>query len=547
MVRTASNSRKYKFCVYLLLMVMVLSMPRYAVGANLSSSYEVLKSYPESQEFIDRMLTGGATEAQLQAFLASLDTVLSESDDLTEANFNSKMFAALKEVLLWKSNRNVYIVLSEEFADEIASLMLTGVLDGSLVPLRNAVMNYMLYGSTDNNNNKGGASGGLPSVAAKTAADAMRENINQQIKAGSAVIELDFSRHLTLSAEMLTLIKNADKALYLTDGNIRICIPPGAIDTGSNGELVFSAQELDNSSAQSCLKDLSPQQELIGKVYELYASTESSLSSVKFQDDLTVVISLTGYDWDNFDKNKLLDVFYYNESKKTWEPLSGEIDRKNQTATFKTKHFSKYAVLACEEEQTTVPNVSIGDFADLNGHWAKDKVMNLAKLGIISGVSSTEFAPQRQVTRAEFATMLVKAIKLEPGIQLRSNFNDVMADAWYFSAVNAAADAGLINGYGSFRFGPDDSITREQMAVMIHKAMIYTGKETALTEVDIQNQLAVFSDRDRLSSWASNSVAAVLNQEIITGRGNGILAPRDNATRAEAAVIIMQMLDKIGC
>lgn len=553
---TLKKSPGKYFLSIILMAIMTFGLPglRNAVGSDLSSSYDLFRSDPASQEFVDRMLAGGATEAELENFLRSLDSVISESGEITEANFNSKMFAAIQEVLLWRSNQNVYLVLSTEFVPEIEAVMNNGVLPSSLVPLRNAVLNFVLYGDTSGggggaggNSSAGGGGGG----GAGSGGSSLLTDINKQISDGAAQVKLSLSGSsgkLTLTGEMLTAITNAGKDLQITAGGLVISVPPQAVTISNSQELVISAKALDSNTSGSCLSALSDDQELVGDVYEFFASTENSLSSVKFSKNLT--ITFTGIDTANL-SDKQLDVFYYNESQNQWEPLSAQIDPAKKTAVFTTNHFSKYAVLAYAENpadtNTPLPPSSSGDknFADLNGHWAKDKINTLVNLGIVSGVNANEFAPQREITRAEFATLLLKAIKLEPGVQYKGKFNDVPADSWYFSTVNAAAEAGLINGFGNDRFGPNDPVTREQMAVMIQKALAYKGQTSTLTEADVQNQLAVFNDRSQISSWAGNSIAAILKQNIISGRGNGILAPQDKATRAEAAVMILQMYNQL--
>ena len=180
-------------------------------------------------------------------------------------------------------------------------------------------------------------------------------------------------------------------------------------------------------------------------------------------------------------------------------------------------------------------------FEDIEGHWAQNTIEKMTGLGIVSGMSANQFAPERSVTRAEFAALLVRALDIKPSVQLMGRFNDVPADKWYFSTVNTAASAGLISGYSNSVFGPDDLVTREQMAIMISKALAYKGQENNLFEANATTVLAAFRDNNAISPWAASSVAQMVGQEIMRGRGNAEFAPRANATRAEATVLIHQM------
>ncbi len=188
-----------------------------------------------------------------------------------------------------------------------------------------------------------------------------------------------------------------------------------------------------------------------------------------------------------------------------------------------------------------VSETAVVTFEDIEGHWAQNTIEKMTGLGIVSGMSANQFAPERSVTRAEFAALLVRALDIKPSVQLMGRFNDVPADKWYFSTVNTAASAGLISGYSNSVFGPDDLVTREQMAIMISKALAYKGQENNLSEANATTVLAAFRDNNAISPWAASSVAQMVGQEIMRGRGNAEFAPRANATRAEATVLIHQM------
>ncbi|MDY4977134.1 MAG: S-layer homology domain-containing protein, partial [Clostridia bacterium] len=174
-------------------------------------------------------------------------------------------------------------------------------------------------------------------------------------------------------------------------------------------------------------------------------------------------------------------------------------------------------------------------FADLVSHWAKDDVLALYQKGIVAGVTSQSFEPDREITRAEFAAMLVRGLKITTPGEL--TFTDVDPHTWYAESVRIAAGAGLIQGYeGQFR--PEDVITREEMAVVIAKGYLLKGHSPEQGAADR------FTDRDEISGWAFDSVDIAATAGIISGMGDGRFAPAESATRAQAASMINRLLVK---
>lgn len=178
-------------------------------------------------------------------------------------------------------------------------------------------------------------------------------------------------------------------------------------------------------------------------------------------------------------------------------------------------------------------------FADLNGHWAKDDIELLASKLVVKGVTESSFAPDEKITRAQFASLLVRSLGLSED-KLSNKFSDVSLSAWYAGAVGAASKAGLIEGYADGTFRPGAAITREQMAAMTAKAIAFAGKvpvNTSNTEL-----LNTFKDQQFISGWAQQSVALNLQLGIIQGSSDNNFSPSDNATRAQSAVILKRLL-----
>jgi hypothetical protein len=338
------------------------------------------------------------------------------------------------------------------------------------------------------------------------------------------------------------------KELEINLNSVKFIIPPEAISIASNLKAIFTANSLDSSAAASSLQNMSTGQQLLGSVYELNCTSEASVSGLNLQQAVTVTLSYSAADMTGINED-LLDVYYYDESKKTWTPMKGTVDKDKNTITFTTTHFSKYAIMTkAEEKPATGPKIEptkptnptttgAEKFTDLTGHWAAAEIGNAVKLGIASGISPTQFAPDRNITRAEFAALLTRAIGLKNTPSIQSRFSDVTTDAWYYNFVNSAAEAGLINGYSPTKFGPNDLITREQMAVMISNALAYKNKQLNVSD----SVLSKFKDRGQISSWAIPGVSTAVDQGIITGRSANTIAPRHNATRAEGTAMILRM------
>ncbi|MBD3921360.1 Ig-like domain-containing protein [Paenibacillus sp. PR3] len=182
-------------------------------------------------------------------------------------------------------------------------------------------------------------------------------------------------------------------------------------------------------------------------------------------------------------------------------------------------------------------------FSDVNNHWSKDAVNDMGSRLIIEGVGNDLFQPNRDITRAEFAAIIVRAL----GLELESGkapFSDVTNTAWYNDVINTAYKYELINGFEDGTFRPSDLITREQAMVMIAKAMKLTGLKAKLPSQSVDISLESFEDALKASAWALDGIADSVQAGIVTGRNGSELAPKDNITRAEVAAIIQRLLQK---
>lgn len=164
---------------------------------------------------------------------------------------------------------------------------------------------------------------------------------------------------------------------------------------------------------------------------------------------------------------------------------------------------------------------------------------------VIEGTGSGKFSPDRDITRAEFAAIVVRGL----GLKLEKDatpFADVAASVWYAGAVNAAYKYGLVDGAEDGKFHPNDQITREQAMLIIAKAMAITGLKEKLTAKSEDALLEGYADNSALSGWARSGTADTVQAGILTGRNETTLAPKAYMTRAEVAVVISRLLKQSG-
>jgi hypothetical protein len=185
------------------------------------------------------------------------------------------------------------------------------------------------------------------------------------------------------------------------------------------------------------------------------------------------------------------------------------------------------------------------EFSDATTSWAKDAINDMGSRMIVSGVGDSRYEPGRDITRAEFSAIMVRALGLDAGIGEKS-FSDVGSGDWYGGYIETAVSYGLITGYGDGRFGPNDKITREQAMAIIARAMVLTELRPDLTEGGITDLLTPFADGGEVSGWSAAGIAACLETGVVTGRSDTALCPKENITRAEVAVIVQRLLQKSG-
>lgn len=210
------------------------------------------------------------------------------------------------------------------------------------------------------------------------------------------------------------------------------------------------------------------------------------------------------------------------------EPVGGKYDSATGKVRFITNYFSSYFA-----------KPAVREFSDLAGYaWAEKQIELLAGKGIIRGKSANSFDPAANITRAEFAVLIARMLKLE-GNAIVIPFTDVAPEAWYAKEIAAVYSSGIVSGKSPTKFDPDGKITREEIAAMVTRVLVKQG----YTEAD-EAELAILSDAGKIASWAKTSVATAVREGILEGMGDGVFAPKVNANRAQAAVVLHRLFTK---
>ena len=208
---------------------------------------------------------------------------------------------------------------------------------------------------------------------------------------------------------------------------------------------------------------------------------------------------------------------------------NGYYDPTTGTVTFKTTHFSFYAV--------GYDKVSFTDVADTA--WYSDAVSFIAARGITSGTGNGKYSPDAKLTRGEFMVLIMKAYGISPDTSSEDNFSDA-GNTYYTGYLAAAKSLGIADGIGSNMFAPKQNITRQEMFTLLYNALNVMSQ---LPEGDSGKVLSDFTDAGQINSWAKEAMALLVESGTVGGTGSK-MNPASAATRAEMAQILYNLLSK---
>lgn len=194
--------------------------------------------------------------------------------------------------------------------------------------------------------------------------------------------------------------------------------------------------------------------------------------------------------------------------------------------------------IVVKKESTPPPTPNDSPFADVRpSDWFYESVLYVNDRGIMTGTSGTVFSPQLPVNRAMFATLLHRMAG-EVKVSSTAPFTDVLPGQYYTDAVNWASQKGIITGTNATTFHPSGNVTREQLALMLHRYAKVIGADTAAS-----GNLTQFSDYRQVHGWAEEAVKWAVGKGILSGR-SGKLDPQGSATRAEVAAVVQRFMEK---
>lgn len=177
-------------------------------------------------------------------------------------------------------------------------------------------------------------------------------------------------------------------------------------------------------------------------------------------------------------------------------------------------------------------------FDDIAGSFAKNDILELVKEGVVNGTGNRKFEPKKNVTRAEFAAMADRLLKLAPVDADMPTFADVAAKSWYYGWVEAAVQLGIVEGKSAGKFEPSARITRQEAAVLIVRALKVDPGSDSGSSLN-------YADADRIAPWAAPYVQAAKTLGLMGG-ANGKFRPSDAMTREETAAVLDRVLkDKV--
>ena len=205
------------------------------------------------------------------------------------------------------------------------------------------------------------------------------------------------------------------------------------------------------------------------------------------------------------------------------------------SGVYLTKDMTVYALWRVDEN----PGTGANPFTDVSEKdWFYGDVMFVYENGLMLGTSKTLFSPHGTATRGMMATILWR-MEGSPIPKGKNSFTDVEAGKWYADAITWTAENGIFAGYGKDKFGPDDPITREQLAAIFYRYADYKGYD-----LTVKGNLDKFKDADKITDYAKTAMQWAVGSGLVKGKSGNLLDPQGTATRAEIAAMLHRFIEK---
>lgn len=285
---------------------------------------------------------------------------------------------------------------------------------------------------------------------------------------------------------------------------------------------------------------------LTGSDAEAVQAAVAAIGGTQVADAVDFKVEATG-------NNKTVDINFGKTYVERELKLSQSVDSKKATgvlfngstlsfvpSTFETEDEETYAILKRNGNSIYTVIEHSKSFSDIVGHWAQADVELLANKLVVDGVTDSTFEADRNITRAEFAALVVRSLGLSQ-VSGSASFNDVASGAWYADVVATAANAGIIDGYEDNTFRPNQQITREELAAMVVRALAYVGEDTSVTSNEQAQLLGKFKDASDIV-WGQAEIAAAIRAGLMDGMTDTTLESSSSATRAQSATMLKRFL-----
>ena len=236
--------------------------------------------------------------------------------------------------------------------------------------------------------------------------------------------------------------------------------------------------------------------------------------------------------------NALIDLSKY-APKRSGYAFTGWYSERSLTnkvsGVYLTKDMTVYAGWRVDEN----PGTGANPFTDVSEKdWFYGDVMFVYENGLMLGTSKTLFSPHGTATRGMMATILWR-MEGSPAPKGKNSFTDVEAGKWYADAITWTAENGIFAGYGKDKFGPDDPITREQLAAIFYRYADYKGYD-----LTVKGNLDKFKDADKITDYAKTAMQWAVGSGLMKGKSGNLLDPQGTATRAEIAAMLHRFIEK---
>ena len=396
----------------------------------------------------------------------------------------------------------------------------------------------IIIGGTPSSSGGGGGSEGQPSIIAVdgqvsidvtvskgvanlTLPTSKIDEIIKETKGNEVVIDLSEVK----GTEAASLPKEAIAAFEDAGLDVTLKLPTGTITLDKDAAASIAGQ-----SGESLTIEL--------KQIASTGLTDEQKAAVKKDDIVLDINIISGTNKiTNFDGNVTFQIPYdgpqpvavwYLNDKGELEKLTSSFV--NGTVVFSTNHLSYYVIGQGTEWANPFRDIEAGS-------WYYEAVRYVYENGLMLGTSDNTFGPDKMTTRGMIVTILHR-LENEPA-EVSNSFSDVKSDKYYAKAVAWAAAKGIVSGYGNSKFGPEDAITREQMAVILMNYAKYKG-----LDVNAKADLSSYEDSKAISSWAKSAMAWANAEGLIQGSGDKLM-PTANGTRAQIAAILNRYIEGI--